>query len=102
MHVTRLRIFAVEVFKCLYQLNPNFLNELIDKKEMCKDFRDPVILDVPKFNKIKYGKSTFTYLGPHIWNLMPRTMKEFDDLKSFKKVISTWNGPNCQCSLCNL
>ncbi len=32
------------------------------------DLRDSNILCQPKFNKITYGKNTFSSYGTHIWN----------------------------------
>jgi len=103
MHVARLRIFAIEVFKCVNKINPKFLNDVIIRKEMTIELRDPQILYVPKFSKVKYGKRTFSYFGPHIWNQLPSSFKRDDvDMVVFKKLILTWNGPYCVCNCCSL
>ena len=102
MHVSRIKLFAMEMFKCINKLNPMFLNDIVIEKRMCKDFRDPSIMKIPKFNKIKYGKKTFSYYGPHIWNQLPVILKDNLDFMTFKKLLSTWNGPTCTCNCCNL
>ena len=101
LHVSRLRVLAIEVFKCIHKLNPEFLNNIIIKKENAYDLRDPFIVEVPKFHKIKYGKNTFSYFGPHIWNQIPADFKKEMDISVFKRLISTWNGPFCKCTSCD-
>ena len=56
------RLKAMEVYKCINGLNPKPLNELFDVKENKYDLRDPYKVVVPCFNKVKYGKSSFTYI----------------------------------------
>jgi hypothetical protein len=102
LHVARLRVLAIEVFKCVHRMNPEFLNNIIVKKATDYEFRDAMKLEVPKFHKIKYGKSTFSYYGPHIWNQLPANVKSEIDLNSFKKLISSWNGPSCKCTSCDI
>ena len=100
LHVARLRVLAVEVFKCVHKMNPKFLNNIVVKKESTYEFRDTLKLEVPKFCKIKYGKNTFSYYGPHIWNQIPSSFKKEVDLCIFKRLIATWNGPSCRCTSC--
>ncbi len=38
----------------------------------------------------------------NIWNLLPNDIKIFLNLDTFKTLIMSWNGPRCQCSLCNV
>ena len=72
----------------------------IKQRRNC-DFRDSLIVEVPKFHKIKYGKNTFSYFGPHIWNQIPADFKKEMDINVFKRLISTWNGPFCKCTSCD-
>ena len=72
-------------------------------KDNVYDLRDGSRLVQPSFNKIKYGKNTFSYYGSHLWNMLPANIKSgATDIKMFKQLISTWQGPNCQCSMCCL
>ncbi len=49
-----------------------------------------------------YGKNTFKYYGSHLWNLLPNDIKKCMDLDTFKTLIMSWDGPMCQCNLCNV
>ncbi len=61
----------MEVFKSLHDLNPNFMKEMFNIKELKYSIRDSNIIDQPRFEKVTYGKNTFKYYGSHIWNLLP-------------------------------
>ena len=100
--LSRLKAMVNEVYKCIYQLNPKPLNELFVLKENKYDLRDPYKIAMPSFNKVKYGKSSFTYYGSHLWNSLPPEYKQCIEYKTFKTMISKWEGPNCQCNLCSI
>ena len=102
MYINRMKCIAVEVFKCIYNLNPAFMNKMFVVKELDTDMRDPCILIVPRFKKIMYGRKTFSYFGAHLWNLLPSTYKESTDINNFKNMLRKWEGPKCCCSLCCL
>jgi hypothetical protein len=102
LHLNRLRSIALDVFKCVNSLNPTFLNQLFTMKESERNLRDPSILYVPRFNKIQYGKKSFSYYGAHLWNLLPNETKMCCDLNTFKTMLRSWEGPACSCSICTM
>ena len=98
----RLRLFAIEVFKCINGLNPGFMNTTFKQKQNKYDFRDDCIVALPHFNSIMYGKKSFKYYGAHIWNHVPPHFKHAESVKGFKRCITTWEGPICQCNMCQI
>ena len=102
LHLRRLKTIATEVFKSLNGLNPQFMKELFKVNDISYGLRDETILTQPKFKKITYGYNTFSYYGAHLWNKLPRNLKGGISLHSFKTIISKWEGPNCNCTLCNV
>jgi len=102
MLLARLKAIALEVFKCIHELNPEFLNSLFQSKANIYGMRDQNRLVIPKFNKHQYGKQTFSYYGSHIWNILPNDLKKCVDLKMFKELLSKWEGPRCSCNLCSI
>ena len=102
MHLQRLKCIAIEVFKCVYNLNPTYMNDMFVVKDMPKVLRDPSILVIPRFNKVMYGRKTFSYYGAHLWNLLPNDFKSVVDFNCFKSLLSKWEGPKCQCNVCML
>ncbi len=93
MLIRRIKTIAIEVFKSLHDLNPNFMKEMVNIKEFKYSPRDSNIIYQPKFENITYGKNTFKYYGAHIWNLLPNEIMETSDILSFKSLIMTWEGP---------
>ena len=100
LHIKRIRLMALEVFKSIHNLNPAFMNTLFECKTLMHDLRDTHKLVIPSFKTIRYGKNTFYYHGAHIWNLLPATFKQCVDIKCFKNMLNSWDGPSCQCSAC--
>ncbi len=102
LHIRCLKAIASEVFKSLNNLNPNFMNKMLQVKGITYNLRDSNILVQPKFNKITYGKKTFSYYGKHIWNSLPNNIKQCTSLDNFKTMLKAWEGPKCHCSMCNI
>ena len=101
LHVRRLRMIAMEVYKSLNNINPEFMWELFQKKETEYNFRDSFKVDIPSFKTLKYGKYSFSYYGAHLWNILPINIKQSLSQTNFKMVLSSWDGPNCSCSYCD-
>ena len=101
LHLRRLRVLVLEVFKSIHHLNPDFINDMFQHKSFDYDIRDPNKLVMPSFNTIKYGKNTFSYHGAHMWNFLPKDFKLCMNVSTFKTIIKSWEGPRCQCSMCD-
>jgi hypothetical protein len=101
LHLKRLKSIACEVFKSLNDLNPIFMKRMFNLKDTEYDLRNTHILVQPKFDKMRYGKATFSYYGAHLWNLLPNDIKVCETLSNFKDILRMWDGPACQCSLCD-
>ena len=48
--MTTLRLLAIEVCKCVNDLNPEYSNDMFTMKNFPYDFRDNSILERPKSN----------------------------------------------------
>ncbi len=59
LHIRHIKAIVSEVFKSLNNLNPNFRNKMFQVKDITYELKDS------KFNKITYGKKTFSYI---LWN----------------------------------
>ena len=101
LHIRRLRIVALEVFKSVHQLNPVFMHNMFTCKETSYELRDPHQLVMPAFSTIRYGKNTFSYQGAHVWNVLPVDFKQVCDVDDFKKMLKVWEGAKCLCSMCS-
>jgi len=102
LYVHRLRLIVSEVYKCIHELNPSYLHNLIHLKEQNYNMRNTMYLQQPKFKYVKHGKHCFRYQSTKLWNMLDNKCKESITIKQFKQLIAQWNGPSCKCSLCEI
>ncbi len=102
LYIKRLKSMATEVYKTLHNLNPKYMQSLIEvKTDTNYDFRSSTILKQPAFNGITYGLNSYRYKAPKIWNSLPNNIKNAVSLVQFKNMIKSWEGPKCYCSMCS-
>ena len=49
---------------------------------------------------VTYGTETLSFLGPKIWTMVPRELKEAKSLLDFKRRIKLWKPDKCPCRIC--
>ena len=74
MEVKLLRILALEVFRTLNNMNPEYMKEIFHKTAFMT-YR-PLNLEVTKNHTTKYGNKSLRCLGPHIRNSLPNQIKK--------------------------
>ena len=81
------------VFKCLNNLAPDYLKNLITLRESKRvSMRlddDFYVLKVPKTPNFSRTEASFTYAGPRTWNELPYRIRSLTDLELFKKQLKT-------------
>ena len=97
-----LRYLAIDVFKCINEINPAYLNVMFIRKECPYALRDSSILMRPKVKLTQYGLKSFRSYGAKIWNHLLVSYKARISLNEFKTLIKSWDGPKCKCSVCTL
>ena len=100
MHVSRLRVLCIEVFKNLKNLNPSFMQDIFKIKSSSYSLRKSNDLQHYRPNQVTFGSNSLRSLGPQIWNGLPNEIKSAENLNSFKNMIKKWDGQNCKCSAC--
>ena len=95
---------AIEIFKTLTNLNPDYMKDIFIKNENPHDLRDNSRhendLENQSFKAFTYGECSLRVLGPNIWNALPTELKNAKSLVTFKKLMKTWDGPRCTCKMC--
>ena len=99
MEEKRLRNFALEIFKTLNHLKPEYIKEIFHKNANLT--HRPFNIKVNQNNTTKFGNKSLRSLGPHIWNSLPKQIKEETDYNKFKNHIDRWFGAKCKCNLCS-
>ena len=100
MEVKRLRTLALEVFKTVNNMNPEYMKEIFHKTAF--RMHRPFHLEVNENHTTKYGNKSLRCLGPHIWNSLPNQIKKETDYTKFKEFINDWFGMKCKCNLCSV
>ena len=57
----RIRYLAIEMYKCVYGINPPYLNELFISKDTRYNLSDSNRLQQPEFETVRYGFKSFRY-----------------------------------------
>ena len=83
---------ALTVYKCLHVENfPSYLKELITPYTPSRNLRSgsQYLLEKP-FKKLKtFGKKSFHYAAPEVWNSLPLELRSCSSLPVFKKNLKT-------------
>ena len=98
MQIKKIKQLAIEIFKTINNLNPNFMKKIFTSKEdawVC-----PGNLLVRSHKATTYSDKSWKILGPKIWNALPPEIKRDKSLRNFKEYVTLSSGPSCKCSLC--
>ena len=101
IHISNMRKLAIEVYKCMYDINPRYMKSLFKLKCTNYSLRDQYLLAQPHVKTTTYGLRSVAYFGSKIWNALPSEFKNAASIEIFRSNISNWTGPQCQCSLCS-
>ena len=94
IHARNIQLLATEMYKAKNGNLPCSLSEFVTPREISYNLRGGS--DFLPYN----GTETLSYLGPKIWKLVPRDIKESPSLSSFKSKIKYWTTNECPCRLC--
>ena len=90
IRINLIRLVVIEMFKYTKGINPAYMNDKFIDKESKYNLRDQSRLLQPKFNTKRYGYRSFKYFGSKIWNSLPASIKNLDDLNLFKRDLFNW------------
>ena len=100
IHVKNLQYLLIEVYKSLNCQNPMFMWDMFKRRETTYDLRVKDLLQLPKTKTTSYGINSILFRGSILWNSIPDVIKNNQSIASFKKIIKTWNGEKCNCTIC--
>jgi len=101
LHLSRLRTMAIEAYKIIFKLSPPYLHNLMKIKHSSYSFRYSNTAEVPHIRTESYGRKSFSFEAAQVWNSLPNTIRCAENYKEFVRLIRTWCGPSCKCSLCS-
>ena len=100
LHLDRIRKIALEVYKSLNKLSPQYLHDLFQVKEQAVHLRKYKPVTVPKVRTTTFGLQSIRFEGANIWKALPNETKKLTSLKEFSTQLKAWKGYTCKCSLC--
>ena len=93
------------VYKILKGNCPHYLRALCQEKHDVRyDFRAENNVFIPKYQTVCYGKKSFKYTAPYVWNSLANDVKDATSLNEFIGRINKWK-PVCywgSCTLCHI
>ena len=102
LYISRIKSILIETFKSINKLNPKFLHEVFKINKSGYQSRDPLRIVLPKVNTTTYGLNSFKFEASRLWNELPFSIKNTNDLHIFSANIHAWSGPECGCNNCVL
>ena len=102
LYISRMKNIALETFKSIKGLNPEYMSSLFSFSTTPYCARGGSKLVQPKVNTISFGINSLAYQGSKIWNNLPRDVKDANCSITCKDLIVRWQGPTCQCGLCHV
>ena len=100
LYISRIKNIAIETFKSVKGLNPEYMRSLFSFSTTPYCTRGGSKLVQPKVNTIGFGINSFTYQGSKIWNYLPQGVKDTTCQIACKNLIVQWEGPTCKCGFC--
>ena len=90
LHVYRVYFLGIEVYKCVNGLNLKSMNDTFVIRPNADRLRDSNRAMQPKFSSVGFGFESFKYFGAKLWNVLPITVKQSENLFIFKDRLTDW------------
>ena len=102
IHHRNIQALAIEMYKVRNNLSPQIMTDMFQFKNNRPNIRNDNEFWVPMPKTTNYGSESVKYLGPIIWNILPKVLKDSSTLYSFKEKIKSWIPYDCPCRLCKI
>ena len=75
---------ATEMYKILHNVSPEIMEDIFKIKTNHYNTLNALIFSKRNVKTARYGLQTISYMGPTIWDLVPKKMKQVTTLNEFK------------------
>ena len=101
IHERNIQTLLIEVFKVINGISPTIMNKVFPLKES-RNYCTRFPFKSQNVHTVAYGTETLNYMGPKLWSLIPKELREVQSLIEFKKKIKLWKPDNCPCRICKI
>ena len=95
IHEKNIQKLATEMFKVFKNLSPPIVADLFEVRQNNYNLKHRSYFSILNVKSVYHGSESLSNLGPRIWNLVPDTLKQLDDINSFKTEIKKWKPVDC-------
>ncbi len=98
LEVLREKAIICEMYKCLHGLGPRYMREIFEASGV--ESRSGYKFFQPRVRSTTYGLHFLRYRGPKLWNALPSSTKQSENITSLKSNLASYKGVPCKCSFC--
>ena len=91
---------ALEVFKSLMHLNPEFMWSYFNEKPITYDLRKGTKVFLPPVKSFRLGLNSVHFRGSILWNNLPSSIKNSQTINEFKVKLKNLGNIHCTCGVC--
>ena len=103
IHQRNLQILVTEIFKVKNNLATELMTKAFEIKEPHYNLRSEAShFKTANVKSTHYGIQSARHLGPKIWDITSKNIRESNSLNKFKILIKFWNPDTCPCRLCKI
>ena len=100
IHQRHLQYLALEVFKSLMYLNPEFMCSCFNKNPIPFDLRKEIKVFLLPVKSFRFGFNFIHFRGSILWNNLPSPIKNSQTINEFKVKLKNLGNIHCTCSVC--
>ena len=102
IHTKNLQILMTEMYKTKNELNPLFMRAIFRENTTRYNLRSNNEFTQPRVRSVSNGTESVRFKGPQLWQTLPPTIRNSENLCQFKNKIKNWFGENCTCRFCRI
>ena len=100
IHPKHLRALGTEIYKCLVDINRDFMKPYFIIKEMPYNLRNGCSLKLLSANSTYYRIKSVLFRACLLWNQLPLSVKQSQSLLEFTSKMKTLRNIVCTCTIC--
>ena len=99
IHQKHLRILALEVFKSITHVNPEFMWSYFNENTIPYNLRNGNRLLLPPAKSVKFGINSLILRGSLLWNNFSLNLKSCQTIDEFKLELKKLGRIHCTCTV---